>query len=188
MPWDTILTVLVGLFALVTFSAAIQRRRRDANLLSVSFFLAVSALAVVVTIYRLQEYWTRPPAPLPAAVATIATPGGTPPPMPPGPQAATAAQLVAGRAIAQHDCANCHQVASDLPVPPPVKAENGVSVAAPSFAAIARDPKTSDASLRALLIQPHHPMLEQWTTVKSDELPYLTAYILSLRDVAAAGR
>jgi mono/diheme cytochrome c family protein len=188
MPWDIILTIFIGVFALMAFGAAIQRRSRGGDLLSVSFFLAVSALAVVVTIYRLQAYWAQPPAPTPAAVATIATPGGTPPPMPPGPHEATVAQLVAGRAVAQHHCANCHQVAPDLPVPPLVNTGTGASVAAPSFAAIAHDPKTSDASLRAFLTLPHYPMLDQSTTVKSDELPYLTAYILSLRNAAGAAR
>lgn len=184
VPWDVVLTVLVALFGLITFGAAMQQRRRGANLLSVLFFLGVTALAVVVTIYRLQQFWTTPLPPTPLAVSqpVVATPGGTPPPMPPGPQEALASQLVYGKAVAEQNCAACHQIAADRPAPPPiVNAATGATIAAPSLMAIARNPKTTDESLRAFLKLPHPPMLDRSVTVTSGDMPYLTAYILSLR-------
>jgi hypothetical protein len=182
VPWDVILTVAVAAFALVTFAAALNRRRRGATVLSVLFFVGVSALAVVVTVYRLQQFWVQSSPSTPLIQPIIATAGGTPPPMSLPPQEPTPAALAYGKTIALQNCAICHQIASDQPVPPPAKnTQTGALVAAPSFMAIARDPKTSAASLRAFLKLPHAPMLDRSVTVTSGDMPYLTDYILSLR-------
>jgi hypothetical protein len=188
VPWDIILTVFVAVFALVTFGAAINQRRRGGNLLSVLFFVGVTALAVAVTIYRLHEYKSQPPAPAPVAagqpigVPAVTSPGASAPTSAPG---ATPTELVYGKTVAERNCASCHQIAPDQPAPPAVvNSATGLSVLAPGFASIARDPKTNAASLRAFLTLPHDPMPDRSVSVTSGDLPYLTAYILSLRDVS----
>lgn len=189
MPWDIVAAVLVAIFGLITFGAAINRRRRGANLLSVLFFVSITAFAVAVTIVRLHDYWSHRGAPGATATAqppTTISVQPQPAGVLPASAGTTTTEIIYGKTIAEHNCASCHQISRDQPVPAPVlSSQTGSSVTAPSFAAIAGDPKTSAASLRAFLTLPHYPMPDRSMSVTSGDLPYLTTYILSLRSQPA---
>lgn len=189
MSWDVVLTVAVGMFGLVAFGAAIRRRQRGANLLSVAFFVGVTLLAAVVTEARLEEYWRQqrhaaasgaePSVPVAALPPLAASPPATA-------EAATSSAVLYGKTVADRNCAGCHRVSFDQPAPPPLIDATGARFAAPSFAAIAAKPETTAVSLRGFIALPHYPMPDR-PSVPSGDLPYLTAYILSLR-AEAAGR
>jgi mono/diheme cytochrome c family protein len=76
-----------------------------------------------------------------------------------------------GHRLAQAWCSNCHLVNP--------QGQSRASDATPSFAAIARMPSTTSASLHAFLLTPHPPMPD--FRLSRSELGDLTAYILSLR-------
>lgn len=79
----------------------------------------------------------------------------------------------AGRQIAQHWCAECHQVTADQPRPQ-------VRGAQPSpFATIAADTSKDDAYLRSFLTEIHLPMPTFRLT--DDEKQDVVAYFHSLR-------
>jgi mono/diheme cytochrome c family protein len=79
----------------------------------------------------------------------------------------------AGRAFALQVCAACHVVAKDQQSAPILKPP------APSFAAIVRRPKTTEAFLRAFLGAPHGKMPNpQLADFQIDEV---VAYMLSLK-------
>jgi Cytochrome c len=88
-------------------------------------------------------------------------------------------RLIYCKTVAEQACSRCHRVSAEQPPPPPVTDwRTGARVSAPSFMAIARMPATSAAYLRAFLQVPHYPMPERW--LPAEDVPYLTAYILSL--------
>lgn len=76
----------------------------------------------------------------------------------------------AGREIALRSCASCHAVTGG----PAVTTDT-----APTFIAIARDPKRDRGNVAAWLMDPHMPMPNFQLTVR--EITDLTAYINSLR-------
>lgn len=77
----------------------------------------------------------------------------------------------AGRATAMTICANCHLVATGQRQPP--------MDSVPSFDALARDPRMSEARLRGFLNRPHPPMPDP--QLSRDELENLVSFILLLR-------
>ena len=192
MTWDIVLAALVGVCGAITFGAAINQRRRGGNVLSVLFFVGVTVLAIAVTIYRINEYWSGQGGPV---AEEAGRPGvTTPPALSPsaGPvegsgAAPTPTEIVYGKGVAERMCAGCHQISPGQPAPSPVvNARTGSSVVAPSFAAIASDPHATAASLRGYLKLPHYPMPDQ--SLPAGDVPYLTAYILSLRNADRLAR
>ena len=90
---------------------------------------------------------------------------------------AHAAQNVrAGRELAIGACSACHQVTPDQkPRPPVFNLEEQVSLAAPSFEAIAAKYAHRPAALRRIITDPVHPMPEQnWDP---DDLTAVIAFI-----------
>lgn len=85
-----------------------------------------------------------------------------------GPAAAN--DPVAGRKLAVSLCSGCHLVAPDQSGP--------VSDGVPAFAALARDKRKTDDSLRAFVLDPHPPMPRVQLT--ATELDAIVAYIRSL--------
>jgi len=79
--------------------------------------------------------------------------------------------LANGKAIAEKWCGHCHMTGPG---------EKRAGDAAPTFAAIARMPSTTEMSLRVFLQTPHVRMPDYHLT--RDESADLVAYILSLRD------
>lgn len=77
-----------------------------------------------------------------------------------------------GRRLAGAFCSNCHVITPTTKA----KGSNGV----PTFAAVARRPSTTPASLRNSLLSPHPQISSMQAT--PDELRDLIAYILSLRE------
>jgi cytochrome c len=84
---------------------------------------------------------------------------------------ASAQDIRAGKDIAQATCGGCHIVDP--------KGQKTGSDAVPTFAAIARMPSTTAASLTVFLSSPHSPMPD--LVLSRQEIRDLVAYILSLR-------
>ena len=78
---------------------------------------------------------------------------------------------VAGRALAQHACAECHLVAG----PNAESLQRG-----PSFIEIANDPKVTEDQLRTFLQEPHGEMPD--IPLERYEINDLVSYILGLRE------
>lgn len=97
------------------------------------------------------------------------------PPSPPGVAMAQGGaqmeRLAYGKLVAESWCANCHVVGRESRGPS--------GDAAPSFAAIARMPSTTEMSLRAFLRMPHDRMPDY--QLSQAELDGVVAYILALR-------
>ncbi|MFO1060091.1 MAG: c-type cytochrome [Dongiaceae bacterium] len=74
-----------------------------------------------------------------------------------------------GHVLARHWCTSCHVVEAGGPG----------SDTAPSFAAIAADPKMTPERIRGFLAKPHPPMPNP--PLANSEIDDLAAYILSLR-------
>lgn len=74
-----------------------------------------------------------------------------------------------GLQLARHWCASCHLV----------EAGGSASDAAPTFAAVANNPATTDQSLHAWLAKPHPPMPDLKLT--RDQEDDVLAYILTLK-------
>ena len=94
--------------------------------------------------------------------------------------------VAAGRDIALKICANCHVVAQDQESPPLLKPP------APSFAEIAANPATSEASLRDFLGKPHGEARRSSKmpafTLGDFQIAPLIAYIESLRPASTPPR
>jgi mono/diheme cytochrome c family protein len=86
------------------------------------------------------------------------------------PALGSAADLVAGKALAEKWCAECHGVRPNRP---------GPNLLAPSFSELAAEPSITEYSLRALLRSPHETMPQ--ITFKPDEMDDIVGYILSLK-------
>ena len=85
-------------------------------------------------------------------------------------QAQAPGDIAAGRDIALRSCASCHAVSGG----PAVTTDT-----APTFVAIARDPKRDRSNVAAWLMDPHGPMPNFQLSVR--EITDLTAYINSLK-------
>ena len=83
---------------------------------------------------------------------------------------ATTSDPVAGRVLAADLCSNCHLVDEGQTGP--------VTDGVPAFAVLARDPATTDRSLRAFIVDPHPPMPQ--ITLTATEIDAIVAYIRSL--------
>ena len=85
----------------------------------------------------------------------------------------------AGRDLALRQCSTCHVVSADQPAPPKLKEP------AKSFLAIANEPRTTAASLRAFIASTHrtvrNPANMPNPTLNDAQLTGVVAYILSLR-------
>jgi mono/diheme cytochrome c family protein len=79
--------------------------------------------------------------------------------------------VAAGRELGLKWCSECHLVAREQPTPP--------SDAAPSWYAIAEDPATTEAGLRAFFVTPHEEMPN--IMLSREETNEIIAYILSLK-------
>jgi mono/diheme cytochrome c family protein len=94
--------------------------------------------------------------------------------------AASPDAVEAGRRLALEACAACHQVAPDASSPGPVyDADQRAYIRAPSFVAVARDPRKDDVFVRAILKAPHYPMKEQ--ALDEGDFASIVAYLASLR-------
>jgi mono/diheme cytochrome c family protein len=89
----------------------------------------------------------------------------------------------AGRDLAIDACSACHQVRADQsPRSPVFNPDEYVSVAAPTFQAIAAKYARRPSALRLFILNPIHPMPEQnWDP---DDLTAVIAFIRSLRDAS----
>jgi cytochrome c len=76
-----------------------------------------------------------------------------------------------GKHLAEMWCSSCHVITPTAAA----KGRNGV----PTFAAVARRPSTTPASLRTSFLRPHPEIQNMHAT--PDEIRDLTAYIMSLR-------
>lgn len=94
------------------------------------------------------------------------------------PVRAGANDVTLGETIATEACSSCHQVKRDQAIPPPVpNPDAATQVPAPSFLDIAARDHGAD-QLRALILNPPHPMREQhWNEA---DLKAVIAYIQSL--------
>lgn len=90
-----------------------------------------------------------------------------------------APNLVAGRALAIDACSACHQVTTaQKPVSPVYNPDEHVSIAAPTFQAIAAKYARRPSALRRFILDPVHPMPEQrWNPA---DLNAVVAFIQSL--------
>jgi mono/diheme cytochrome c family protein len=88
-----------------------------------------------------------------------------------GPALADDMQVSAGHDLAVQWCSSCHVVAADQARP----GTDGV----PSFVAIADDPATTEAGLRAFLGTPHSSMPD--ISLSRQETSDLIAYLMSLK-------
>jgi len=114
----------------------------------------------------------RGPVALPAALRALAAGGAA--------AATQEDEVAAGKSPAMGVCSACHQVAPEQTPPKPVYDPDARNrVAAPAFAAIARDPRKDGVYIRAILRQPHAPMKEQ--AIDAADADAIVAYILLLR-------
>ncbi|MGE0417995.1 MAG: cytochrome c family protein [Acetobacteraceae bacterium] len=81
----------------------------------------------------------------------------------------------AGHALAQRWCANCHVVEPGQ--------NSGAANGAPTFAAVARMPSTTEASLKVFLQTPHDRMPD--LHLSNAERDNVVSYILSLKGPGA---
>lgn len=86
---------------------------------------------------------------------------------------ASAADAKAGQALAEKWCASCHVVGRG--------GQGTASDAAPTFAAVANRPGTSEEGLRAFLAEPHRSAMKGIVLPRL-EIADLAAYIMSLRE------
>lgn len=89
----------------------------------------------------------------------------------PGLAVADSMDVSAGRNLALQWCSNCHVVAKGQ--------AQAATDSAPSFFAVANDPSTTEAGLRAFLGTPHPTMPN--IALSRDETTDLIDYILSLK-------
>jgi len=80
--------------------------------------------------------------------------------------------IVAGRAIAERACAQCHVVGTDIQSGP-------VPAGIPSFAAIASRTGQTPEAIAGRIVLPHPPMPD--ASLTRIEIANVTAYIMSLR-------
>ena len=86
------------------------------------------------------------------------------------PDAGTAADLAAGKSLAEKRCAQCHGIRPDRLAP---------NLSAPTFPELAAEPSITEYSLRALLRAPHETMPQ--ITFTPDEMDDIVGYIISLK-------